>query len=1128
LTALQMPSGSVDHRALITAIHRAGLATISEAEVKLVFSPKTFLTCGSLAMLCAWGRARRLCGCHFSLSATTRPADVGYPARMDLFTHLGVPFDEPFTRHDSEGRFQPLLLIGEDQTPMEEAVAKILDLVRNRFVDSERFLPALSWIIQELIDNIVNHAKTDIPGVVCAQFYPGEQRLDLAIWDSGVGLEQSLLDRYPDLMSHGDAISHALRADTTRDSERFQGNGLAGAREIVAANGGDLLIWTGDATKRFVEGEDKGFVLTNGELTLPGTGLQISLRTERPVDLEQTSLTRGTRRILLTEAATLIEGEMIPLADADTRGGRVAARALREQLLPRIASDQTIHLDFAGVLMPAHSFLDEFLGKTAREIGLTRFLDKVRFENCPSRISGSIERVLTQRFVEESDGQLEKNLGKPHVSRVEKKPELKTGGSKAPTKQLSLICDPHTIVLWNEDMVDKAWCQSAWPSAKFFFETTKVEPITIDETLSRLHNYNKPLLLIPPIRPLPSEVLTRNTPAFLISRLSTLGLLDKILMMVPPATLEDKSDFFREHIWEADPIRWLMEVQTNLFGQANAARVQLLGLGPLHDQETANELTCFDSETLLAEKKPEKNRDKIRRLLDPYSNLKDRWGFRHIWQLGTVPDPIEDHPDQKKRRNDWKERLEMIRLGELLSALFTGTAPEGVGGEGTVVLREADLNRPDLSLDMLEEADWSEDACEDHLLQTGDLVLPIRISEKCAPRVIDDSLAGCRPDDSLIVLRLEDPALAPVISDLFQMPAIRKILGKWLSVGTLCDKEIPSPSSLVVRQIERLEDTATRARQMIAEFDRGRRQMVDFESFDEDWGRLLLKAQAIDDIIDIFKTPGRLYQRSYPLPLAFAWRSLAALDSPKERYPQILRAIEATLVFTACCLIVDRRGRCSGWRPLEILLEKITGKGPTAGEWYGLIEACHETDESIMPELVRRLRDPKGVWKKEVPIFLALRNDNSHTRGPNATPEFERLGSRAQKILDALYEDLAILIDTSLVQIDRYRFDSLNGEHHIDYRTLVGDHNVLRTETRQVTQVVSEGLHLQIGDDLHQISPWLIFEESPTTGQWEVSHPERLSADNGLEYKGLPSGKLSHPKSGALERLERFAGLPPS
>jgi len=1183
MAAFHLPNRTCDHMHLIEALHDADLAEAKDSEIKLVFQSRTSFTSGALAMLCAWGLLRRSQGCHFVLSPSARQADISYPSRMDLFHHLGINHHETFQRHDPAGRFQPLLTVGKDASPMNEAVEKLLDVVRNRFARSEQFLPALSWIVQELIDNIANHAQSPVPGVVCAQYYPSRQRLDLAIWDTGLGLKKTLATRYPIIFSHGDAISKSLEGDITRDPDAFQGNGLSGAHEIVNANRGEMHIWTGNATYSLLADKKPSFKLTQQNRDLPGTGVLLRLNTDHPIDLTTTSLTRGTRLMRRSAAQQAVAGGVINLADFDHRGGRAAARSLRETLIPRFQTEETVRVNFNGVLMPAHSFLDELFGKTAQHMGLVQYFRNVVLENCPDRICGSIDQVLGKRFGEEEAlAALPAEETTPHLAGEGEAANPDQEYLSLARKNLKHLCDPRTIFLCDggSELVSPAWLNNTWPQAQLLTGPLPT-PDLMAAWLADLANNKGAILLVPPIQALSVaqkqrfHITTSSTPAHVLGLLLQQSDPGQFTLLVAPESLDDQTQYFRTHIWEPDKIRMMMELTTQPFGRGAAASITLVGLGPRRERETAHEIALFNGETLLKNKLGHAELRRISAIQQPFANLSNQWGFRHVWDLDEVPCFALHHPTRREREALLETRLEMVELQSLLADMYSGPQLQEVETpslHSARVLGENHLRAERLDPDLLsvgispghtslaaaepeplgpsqkkqpeENRDRhepgnpeSEAVIPDPLarfrLQVNDLVLPIIFRTSTVPLLVTQRLLGCVPDPTCMVLRLLDPSKAPVLAELLQTPLVRGILGckPPASVVILNDeslklKKVPRPESDLIQGITHLGRTSQRLSQLIAELNQARRSMLSLDTFDQSWGQLMLKAEVVEDTVASFSDVGRQYQRFYPLPLAFAWRKLSVLHSPTEKYPQIINAIERTLAFMSCYLIADLKKGNAQVHALLSILAKMSGHGATAGEWFALLCDCPQNREAVIPELNRLLRDKKGIWKKDLIEYLGMRNDLAHARGPSTLPHFKLLNKKAESILEGLYAKLTFLLDYPLIQIDACHYDSLRRVHIIRYRNLTGDHNIIKTREREVPTHVAEGLHFQAPDKrYHLISPWLVFRECDDCGQWEVAHPEREAKGKGMLYKGIWSGHMSRPVAGIMERLKLFVGV---
>jgi len=97
-------------------------------------------------------------------------------------------------------------------------------VILHQFDNARAFLPALEWAGNEVIDNILLHAESRVPGTVSAQYFPKMHRLDIGICDMGRGIKASLQEAMF-LWSHGDAVTKALGRGVTRNPTVGQGNG---------------------------------------------------------------------------------------------------------------------------------------------------------------------------------------------------------------------------------------------------------------------------------------------------------------------------------------------------------------------------------------------------------------------------------------------------------------------------------------------------------------------------------------------------------------------------------------------------------------------------------------------------------------------------------------------------------------------------------------------------------------------------------------------------------------------------------------------------------------------------------------------------------------------------------------
>ncbi|MFC1467799.1 STAS-like domain-containing protein, partial [Verrucomicrobiota bacterium] len=362
------------------------------------FGDDAFLKMDVVAFLCSWCLHLQQQGVAVEVTGTGDA--VLYLARMNFnrLLHLSEP---TMHRNPADGRFIPIRLVANDDD-VKTAVDAVCELAIHQFEGAVAFVPAMEWAVNEIVDNIRIHSQSTTPGVVCAQYYPQQHRLDVAICDMGIGLKASLDGAHAEynLLDHTDAITHATTRGVTRDSNVGQGNGMAGTLEIAKQNGGEFHIWTGDSLFNLKAGESSFDQIPY----LQGTGILFSLDTNRSVDLSQTWIGEATFTYIdaMAEEATEKGGLNIAQKCAST-GSRPPAKALGRiirSILPEL--DSPLVLDFSDVKSASSSFLDELLGRLIKELGEDTFNAKIQLQGMNDITRKMANVVIGQRLHPES------------------------------------------------------------------------------------------------------------------------------------------------------------------------------------------------------------------------------------------------------------------------------------------------------------------------------------------------------------------------------------------------------------------------------------------------------------------------------------------------------------------------------------------------------------------------------------------------------------------------------------------------------------------------------------------------------------------------------------------------------
>lgn len=1153
MSVVRLPRKTCDHHRLIAAIAESGLAGAEKREIKVQFQPATFMTTSALAQLCSWGLLCKTRGCSFRFLGERKA--LAYPSRIDLFKHLEFDYEETFERHDESGRFIPLRLLTDRGASLAVAVEAVCDLVRQNVDGTKDFLPALRWVVQELTDNVGNHADSPTPGVLCAQLYPKKRRVEIAISDMGRGIKASLSGRYPKIWSHGDAITRAMEPGVTRDLAAGQGNGLSGSQEIIMANGGGLNIWTGNADLAFDRGRKEGFRLGP---EFPGTGVFFSLRTNHPVDLRNTTLFDGTERSLHAVSRT-------PLANPDPEvfvrehcvhvGGREAAKPLREILEERTHAGQqdptSVVVDFEGVELPSSSFLDEVFGRFAERHGIASYERLLDVRGASEVARGMIARVVSQRLSDTT----EQSVTGTHEPPLHLREVL---GRVCPARSALFvgIADSAPLEEW--------WAGLLGRSADAFHQLP-LEPGWTDTVRPRLETLEDPVLLLPAWetnRHLDAELLAKHSSlaSALISGVCELVAGGRAFyLLVPTGFVSSQREVgLRNDLWSHDVLRTLVTfsaLQAGFAGIHHAIDVTLLHLASRRPQEQEHAVAMIDGTKLITTEEPSKDQAKeLQRLLGVFGSGRDL-GYRFVWDDPSLPLHYKSHHPQLRRH---EEELQAaggtVSLGELLESSRRGfaSARQMASGKETtshpVISGREIRSLADLSPADLEKLDLPESLASEFRLRTGDVLLGglWARATRLNIGIVPEALAGAVARDSVYVLRFADEATRDFVLDYLQSDFAREWLesrvfgGLHIPLAKLHELPVPAPDGRITKLVRRLSRTSAELRRVADEFDDQRRDLFGIESLREQVAKCeetSMLAVTLDRAIRSLGDNSERIRLLFPLPLALSWRVMELTERPRERYDAMLQVFEATVGYLAVMLVADLSTAAAELKNVPRLLAAFhtPGRGPTLGDWMELLRQAPPSrvsealESSPFPELRVLLSEnqARSDWWLSAQALLDRRNDHAHRRGPQSDGQFQKACRDAQEELDSFFSRLTFLARYRLTLVMDCAFDELTGSRTARIKELVGDHSVVPVQEISWQREVGRGLYF--GDargDLTLCSPWMEYGECPHCGHWEVTIPEYWSKDSpgGTCYKALRTGHIHRGRPGSLARIARFVG----
>lgn len=322
------------------------------------------------------------------------------------WAHLLCPFmfepsDTTSSRHIATRRYRS----AEEQKAIVDATLEIL--LRAMELDRS-LLDGLEWSLNEITDNVLNHAEAPDGGVVQVTTLREHDRVKFVVADGGQGIPESMRQGHPELRRDVDAIGEAIKQGVTRSQEVGQGNGLAGALRIATLSGGSFEVLSGCGRLHAAHPPDTPDYKQRvsgrpAREAFRGTCVTVEVNTAAGIDLDEAlNFSGGHSGWSFLDAAYVGEGGAIrlPLADETSGfGSRTAGRTLRTKALNLLRADPSAHivLDWSGVPSISSSFADEFVGRLFVELGPIAFMSRVKSQNVDDLARKLLDRAILQR-----------------------------------------------------------------------------------------------------------------------------------------------------------------------------------------------------------------------------------------------------------------------------------------------------------------------------------------------------------------------------------------------------------------------------------------------------------------------------------------------------------------------------------------------------------------------------------------------------------------------------------------------------------------------------------------------------------------------------------------------------------
>jgi anti-sigma regulatory factor (Ser/Thr protein kinase) len=161
------------------------------------------------------------------------------------WAHLINDLEHEASTFDGEGHLPASAY--RTQAEHISAVDRVMSMILKAVPLNRKQLAALEWSVGEITDNVLNHAQSEMGGVIQAStmVVNGRQMVEFVVADAGIGVRRSLNEK-TDVRS----LERAIQEGVTRDQNTNQGNGLFGSFRVATLSNGIFEIHSGRGTLR--------------------------------------------------------------------------------------------------------------------------------------------------------------------------------------------------------------------------------------------------------------------------------------------------------------------------------------------------------------------------------------------------------------------------------------------------------------------------------------------------------------------------------------------------------------------------------------------------------------------------------------------------------------------------------------------------------------------------------------------------------------------------------------------------------------------------------------------------------------------------------------------------------------
>lgn len=263
----------------------------------------------------------------------------------------------------------------------------------------------IRYVLNELLYNTLEHGKneTDLPSLLQFIWKNDKNEFAFIVADIGVGIRKHLRQTYPNLATDSEAILHSIkpqisgtfgRQNTGYETKNNAGVGLFFSSNIAQRLNADMFIVSGNG---FVHISPTEIISKELEHQWKGTFVYVKIKLGLIEDLNlQKMLSEITKSIPKTEKVTTDNNLYISVRNYFGRYAEdkdLAKKIRDEKLIPALAENKSLTIDFEEIVSAPHSLLNAMLATPIERLGLAAY-KKIKIINAAPEIRETLDFIF--------------------------------------------------------------------------------------------------------------------------------------------------------------------------------------------------------------------------------------------------------------------------------------------------------------------------------------------------------------------------------------------------------------------------------------------------------------------------------------------------------------------------------------------------------------------------------------------------------------------------------------------------------------------------------------------------------------------------------------------------------------